>query len=115
MEKQMKTTTNKQLIVSKENDDEETVRLGTINFDGSNHASLSTEGEASEVEELKQAWAEISKTGELIWKQSRPDTVEGQRVTRIVGVKAKPGDDAYIYAVMNTLERKYGFTVEIAK
>jgi hypothetical protein len=112
---QMKTTTKKQLIVSKENDAEEMIRLGTIDFDGANQATLSTEGTGQEVEELKQAWAEISKTGDLTWKQSRPDTIDGESVTRIVGVKAKPGDEAYIYAVMNTLERKYGYTVDIAR
>lgn len=111
----MKTTTNKQLIVSKENDAEEMVRLGTINFDASNHANLSTEGAGPEVEGLKKAWTEVSKAGELTWKQSRPDTVDGEPVTRIVGVSAKPGDHSYIYAVMNTLERKYGYTVDIAK
>jgi len=113
--KQMKPTTKKQLIVSKENDAQELVRLGTIQFDASNHASLSTETTGPDVEELQRAWGEIAKTGELTWKQSRPDTVDGETVTRIVGVKAKPGDEAYIYAVMNTLERKYGYTVDIAK
>jgi hypothetical protein len=115
MGKQMKTTTNKQLIISKENDAEEMVRIGTVNFDASNHASLSTEGAGPDIDELKQAWTEISKAGELTWKQSRPDTVDGESVTRIVGVSAKPGDESYIYAVMNTLERKYDYTVDIAK
>jgi len=114
-EKQMKTTTNKKLIVSKENDAEEMVRLGTVNFDASNHASLSTEGAGPDIDELKQAWTEVSNSGELTWKQSRPDTVDGDAVTRIDGVSAKPGDESYIYAVMNTLERKYGYTVDIAK
>ena len=67
------------------------------------------------IDELKQAWTEVSNSGELTWKQSRPDTVDGDAVTRIVGVGAKPGDESYIYAVMNTLERKYGYTVDIAK
>src|SRR6476660_6772506 len=65
MGKQMKTTTNKQLIVSKENDAEEMVRIGTVNFDASNRASLSTEGAGPDIDELKQAWAEISKAAEL--------------------------------------------------
>ena len=50
---------------------------------------------------------------ELIWKQSRPDEIDGDKVMRIVGTKAKPGDANYIYAVMNTLERKYGYTVDL--
>ena len=111
----MNTTTKKQLIVSKEDDAEEMIRLGTIDFDATNHAKLSTEGAGPDVEELKGAWAEISQAGELTWKQSRPDTVDGESVTRIVGVKAKPGDEQYIYAVLNTLERKYGYTVDIAR
>jgi hypothetical protein len=62
---------------------------------------------------LKKAWQEIVKSEELTWKQSRTEEVDGKRITRIVGAKAKPGEANYIYAVMNTLERKYGFTVDI--
>jgi hypothetical protein len=114
MEKQMKKTTHRRLIVSRENNAGRLVQIGTVNFDESNQATLSTEGSAPAAEELKKAWAEISKQKELTWKQSRPDEIGGEKVTRIVGETAKPGDDNYIYAVLNTLERKYGYTVDLA-
>jgi len=114
MEKQMKKTTHRRLIVSKENNAGRLVQIGTVNFDESNQATLSTEGSGPEAEGLKKAWAEISKQKELTWKHSRPDEIGGEKVTRIVGETAKPGDDNYIYAVLNTLERKYGYTVDLA-
>jgi hypothetical protein len=114
MEKQTKKTTARQLIVSKENNAGRLAPLGTLTFDESNKATLSTEGSGPEVEELKKVWAEISKQKELTWKQSRPGEIGGEKVTRIVGERAKPGDDTYIYAVLNTLERKYGYTVDLA-
>jgi hypothetical protein len=114
MEKQTKKATARQLIVSKENNAGRLAPLGTLTFDESNKATLSTEGSGPEVEELKKVWAEISKQKELTWKQSRPGEIGGEKVTRIVGERAKPGDDTYIYAVLNTLERKYGYTVDLA-
>jgi hypothetical protein len=105
----------RRLIISKTTSAGRPLQIGTLNFDETNHATLATEGEGPAVEELKTAWAEISKAGELIWKQSRPGEVDGQKVTRLVGEKAKPGDDIYIYAVLDNLERKYGFSVDIGK
>jgi hypothetical protein len=114
MEKQMKNATKGHLIVSKPNNTGRLVQLGTLNFDEKNRATLSTEGSGPAVEELKTIWAEISKMKELTWKQSRPGEIDGEKVMRIVGEKAKPGDDNYIYAVLNTLERKYGYAVDLA-
>jgi hypothetical protein len=99
--------------MSQHDEGEELVRLGSVDFDESNRAALSTEGSGPAVDELKKAWHEISALKELIWKQSRPDVIDGEKVMRIVGTRAKPGDDTYIYAVMNTLERKYGYTVDL--
>jgi hypothetical protein len=104
---------NKHLVVSKKNEANEVFRIGKVSFDKSNQATLSIEESGSAAEELKKAWQEIVKSEELTWKQSRTEEVDGKRITRIVGEKAKPGEANYIYAVMNTLERKYGFTVAI--
>ena len=52
---------------------------------------------------------------ELVWKQSRPDEIDGKSIIRIVGVTSKPGADNYFYAVLDTLSRKYGYTVDIAR
>jgi len=110
----MKKTTTRRLIVSKENNAGRLAPLGTLTFDESNKATLSTEGSGPAVDELKKVWEEISKLKELTWKQSRPGEIGGEKVTRIVGETARPGDDNYIYAVLNTLERKYGYTVDLA-
>jgi hypothetical protein len=112
-ETQMKNVTKGRLIVSKPNNTGRVVQLGTVSFDENNRATLSTEGAGPAVEELKAAWAEVSKMKELTWKQSRPGEIDGEKVMRIVGEKAKPGDDNYIYAVLNTLERKYGYVVDL--
>jgi hypothetical protein len=109
----MNSATNRRLIVSQQDEAGDLVRLGTLEFDASNRATLATEASGPAAEELKQAWQELSSLPELTWKQSRPEEVEGHRVTRIVGVPVKPGDDTYIYAVMNTLERKYGYVVDL--
>jgi hypothetical protein len=111
-ERQMKT--NKSLVISASDESGELVRIGTLSFDDTKHVKLSPEGSGPSVEELKEAWKEISKLKELTWKQSRPDVVDGRKVTRIIAVPVKPGEPNYIYAVMNTLERKYGYTVDRA-
>jgi hypothetical protein len=107
----MSNTTNRRLSVSKPTNTGRLARLGNLDFDESNRAKLSVEGSGPDAAELQRVWQEISKMGELTWKQSRPDVIDGEKVTRIVGERAKPGDDTYIYAVLNTLERKYGYVV----
>jgi hypothetical protein len=57
MEKQMKKTTHRRLIVSRENNAGRLVQIGTVNFDVSNQDTLSTEGSAPAAEVLKKAWA----------------------------------------------------------
>ncbi len=96
-----------QLIISKSN----AGRIGTINFDKSNHASLFVEGSNPAIEQLKKDWGEISKMDELIWKH---DEIDGSTIS-IVGESIKPGDENYFYAVMSTLERKYGYLADIAR
>jgi hypothetical protein len=104
-----------QLIVSKPTNTGQLARLGTLNFDESNHATLSLDDAGPAAEELKMVWQEISSRNELTWKHSQPDEIDGATVMRIVGETAKPGDFAYIYAVMNTLERKYGYRVDLTR
>jgi hypothetical protein len=113
MDKQMSDTRKPRLIVSKEDDAHELIRLGTVNFDASNRAALSTEGSGPDVEELKSAWQEIAAEPALIWKKTVPAEIDGHKVTRILGQEVKPGEDNYVYAVLNTLERQYGYTVEL--
>ncbi len=112
---QMKKNTKGRLLVSKINNAGRLVQIGSLDFDDSNRANLTTEGSGPDVEALKTNWAEISKMNELVWKQSRPGEVNGQKVMRVVGETAKPGDEMYMDAVLNTLERKYGYTVDRAK
>ena len=111
----MSNTTIRRLIVSKPTNTGRLVRLGTLDFNASNHATLSVEGSGPDAAELQRVWQEISKMGELTWKQSRSDVIDGEKVMRIVGEKVKPGDDTYIYAVLNTLERKYGYAVDLGR
>ncbi len=111
MKNETKKATVRRLIVSRQN----AGRLGTVDFDESHRATLSPEGSGPAVEQLKKDWQEVSSMKELIWKQSRPDEIDGKSVTRIVGVTAKPGDANYFYAVLDTLSRKYGYSVDIAK
>jgi hypothetical protein len=109
----MNDANTRRLIVSMPDESEVLVRLGTLAFDAANRATLATEGSGPAVEELQQAWQEISQESELIWKQTRPQVIDGHEVTQILGVPSKPGDANYIYAVMNTLERKFGYLVDL--
>jgi hypothetical protein len=109
----MNSATHKRLIISKPTNTGRLARLGTLDFDESNRATLSLEGSGPDAAELQRVWEDLSKMGELTWKQARPDVIGGEKVTRIVGERAKPGDDTYIYAVLNTLERKYGYVVDL--
>ena len=104
----------RKLVLSKNNESGNPVRVGTLYFDESNRAALETEGTGPAVEQLKRDWEEVSKQNKLIWKKSVPDEIDGRTVTRIVGEEVAPGDENYIYAVLNTLERKYGYTVDLA-
>src|SRR5262245_33638240 len=62
--------TYKKLVLSKRNGSDRFVRLGTLQFDDTNHATLSTEGEGTAVDKLKQDWSDVSKRNELTWKMS---------------------------------------------
>jgi hypothetical protein len=111
----MSNTTKKRLIVSKPTNTGRLARVGKLDFDEANRATLSAEGSGPDAAELQRVWQEISKMGELTWKQSRPDVIDGEKAMRIVGESAKPGDCNYIYAVLNTLERKYGYVVDLER
>jgi hypothetical protein len=114
MEKQAPNAIVKRLIVSRSNDMGRLVRIGTVDFDASNRATLSTEGSDPPAEDLKRVWQEMSSMKKLTWVHSRPATRDGRQVTQIVGEEASPGDGKYLYAVLDTLARKYGYTVDIA-
>jgi hypothetical protein len=102
----------RKLIVSKSTEEDLLVRLGVVSFDESNRATLSTEGSGPEVDQLKQDWQEVTNSSELMWKKSVPGEVDGEKVWRIVAETVRPGDEHYIYAVLNTLERMYGYRVD---
>ena len=104
-----------QLIVSKLANTGQPTRLGTLNFDESNQATLSLDDAGPAAAEFNEVWQELSRMKELTWKHSQPDEIDGVAIMRIVGETAKPGDFAYIYAVMNTLERKYGYRVDLKR
>ena len=103
----------KKLILSKFNDANLPVQLGTLQFDESNHGTLTIDGSGAAAEKLKQDWNEVSSKPELTWKMSVPDVVDGRTIMRIKGSTVHPGEDTYPEAVLNTLERSYGYSVEI--
>ena len=104
------------LIVSKPNSAGHMTQVGTVSFDASNRATLATDGSGPAAEELKNAWQEMSSRKTLTWVHSQPATrPDGRTVTEIVGDEVAPGDGQYLYAVLDTLNRKYGYTVEMAK
>jgi hypothetical protein len=107
--------THRKLIISKTDDTGVSVRLGELQFDEANQPTLSTDASGAAADQLTRDWEELRGRGELIWKTSVPDTVEGEEVTRIVGQKVRLGDKDYIYAVMNTLERSYGYEVDLVE
>lgn len=102
------------IILSKPDENGQPVYLGYLQFE-SNRATLITEGANPEVEKLKADWEEVSNLKELMWKQSVPDEIDGKTVHRVVGQTVRPGDEDYIYAVFNTMERLYGYRAELAE
>ncbi len=107
--------TNRNLSVSKANDAGDSVQLGVLQFDETNHAKLITEGSGPAVDQLKRDWQEVSNRAELTWKKSIEDTIDGEAVTRMVGQPVRPGDPDYIYAVLSTMERSYGYEVDLTE
>lgn len=103
------------LVVFKNVDGDATTRLGTITFNDDNQPTLATLGQGPDFEKLELDWTEISGKSEVTWKMSQPDEIDGKRVTRVVGETAAPGDDDYIYGVLDTLERKYGYRVRLVE
>ena len=107
--------TTARLLLSKRTATGQRTRLGALNFDESNRATLSLEYTGPEAEELQKVWKELSARRELTWKRSEPGELDGAPIVRVIGETVKPGEFAYIYAVMNTLERKYGYWVELER
>jgi hypothetical protein len=107
-------TSPRKLAISKFHDGD-WVRLGVLSFDERNQATLSFEGSGPMYDQLEQDWYTISDEPELLWKRSVPHEKDGETVTRSEGVKVRPDDERYIYAVFNTLERSYGYRVKFGK
>jgi hypothetical protein len=105
---------HRKLTISRYNEGD-WVRLGMLEFDESNReATLTTEGSGPLVDQLEQDWYAIEDESELMWKRSVPHEENGELILRAEGVLVRPGDERYIYAVFNTLERRYGYRVGFA-
>jgi hypothetical protein len=114
MEKQQDAAPRK-LIVSKTNTTGQAVRIGSLTFDESNRGTLATEGSGPAVEALKSAWQEIQKEPKLYWTQSVPGEFRGEKVMMNMDVEVPRDDPRYVYAVLDTLERKYAFRVDFER
>jgi hypothetical protein len=90
-------------------------RLGTLTFDDRNRVSLNTEGSGPAVDALKQAWKEISAKPKATWVKTVVEESGGKKVTAIEAEDYGPTEPNYFYAVLDTLSRQYGFSVDIAK
>jgi hypothetical protein len=115
MAQQPQSVTKKRLTVSKRDNAGRLVRVGRVDFDESNRAALTTEGSGPAVEALKSAWQEMQRMGKLTWTRAVPGEINGEKVTKIMDVEISPGEPRYIYAVLDTLERKYHFTVDLER
>jgi hypothetical protein len=111
MSEQTAKTAAQRLVVSKR----DVGRIGTIKFDTSNRATLSTEGSGPEVDALKKAWAEMSSRPKLSRVMTVVEERNGKKITAIEEEEVAPGDENYIYAVFDTLSRKYGFSVDLVQ
>jgi hypothetical protein len=112
-EPDMTQTVTPALVVSKTNEANVRVKLGTLQFDESSRPKLLTEGSGPDVEKLKKDWQEISSKPELDWEKTVPEEVNGKTVKKIISDPTRPGDPTYIYAVYDELTREYGYTVGI--
>lgn len=90
-------------------------RLGTLTFDKANQGTLVTQGSSPAVEELKKAWKEISEKSKVTWIKTVVEESGGKKVTAIEGEEYTRKDANYFYAVLDTLSRSYGFSVDISK
>lgn len=91
----------------------EGMKLGTITFDSSNRGTLVTEGSGPAVDRLKVDWKEISSKPQLTWK--RHETAEEGSRGALIGENLAPGDENYIYAVYDTMSRKYSYKLELSR
>ena len=90
-------------------------RLGSLAFDQNNQVQLVTEGSGPAVDALKQAWREMSAQPKLSWVKTVVEESGGKKVTAIESEEYGSKDANYFYAVLDTLSRQYGFSVDIAK
>jgi hypothetical protein len=107
-------TGSRKLAISRFHDGD-WVQLGVLEFDGSNRATLTYESSGPLADQLEQDWYAIDDKPELLWKKSVPQEVDGGTVFRTEGVMVRREDEAYIYAVFNTLERSYGYRVRLKR
>ena len=75
----MTETTPRILTISKYKDGD-WVRLGALNFDDKNQATLTFEGSGPIYDQLEQDWYTISDEPELLWKRSVPKEQNGETV-----------------------------------
>ena len=108
----MTETGRRTLIITKYKDGD-WVRLGKLKFDDKNQGTLSFEGSGPIYDQLEQDWYAIADEPELLWKRSVPHEQDGETVMRAEGVMVRPTDELYIYAVYDTLERSYGYRVDL--
>ena len=90
-------------------------RLGSLAFDQNNEVRLVAEGSGPAVEALKQAWQEMSAQPKLSWVKTVVEESGGKKITAIESEEYGRKDANYFYAVLDTLSRQYGFSVDIAK
>lgn len=90
-------------------------RLGVLTFDKANQGTLVTEGAGPTVEELKKAWQEISAMPKVTWVKTVIEESAGKKVTALEAEDYGRKDANYVYAVLDTLSRRYGFSVDIGR
>lgn len=105
----------RKLVISKANEADRLVRIGLLEFDDANQATLSTEDSGQDASQLMQDWYAIAEQDELMWKTTVPGEVDGEVVMKRVAEMVRPDDENYIYAVYDTLSRSYGYSVDFGK
>jgi hypothetical protein len=99
------------LTISKTSDGFEK-QIGTLVFDESNKATLTTEGSGPEAERLRNVWEEVAKLDTLPMQRAEEKEVDGNLVTSIRAYIIPKSDKRYPGAVWSVLERHHGYLVD---
>ena len=99
------------LTISKTSDGFEK-QIGTLVFDESNKATLTTEGSGPEAERLRKVWEEVAKLDTLPMQRAEEKEVDGNLVTSIRAYMIPKTDKRYPGAVWSVLERQHGYLVD---